>query len=44
MKDLVDEAVRKADDPSDSFFRERVSDLREISHIPIVNIVRGSGL
>lgn len=30
MKDLVDEAVRKADDPSDSFFRERVSDLREI--------------
>ena len=30
MKNLVDEAVRKADDPSDSFFRERVSDLREI--------------
>lgn len=30
MKALVDEAVRKADDPSDSFFRERVSDLREI--------------
>lgn len=30
MKDLVDEAVRKADDPSDSFFRERVADLREI--------------
>lgn len=30
MKDLVDEAMRKADDPSDSFFRERVSDLREI--------------
>lgn len=30
MKDLVDEAVRKADDPSDSFFRECVSDLREI--------------
>ena len=30
MKDLVDEAVRKADDPSDSFFRERMSDLREI--------------
>lgn len=30
MKDLVDEAVRKADEPSDSFFRERVSDLREI--------------
>ena len=30
MKDLVDEAVRKADDPFDSFFRERVSDLREI--------------
>lgn len=30
MKDLVDEAVRKADDPSDSFFRERVSDLRAI--------------
>lgn len=30
MNDLVDEAVRKADDPSDSFFRERVSDLREI--------------
>lgn len=30
MKELVDEAVRKADDPSDSFFRERVSDLREI--------------
>lgn len=30
MKILVDEAVRKADDPSDSFFRERVSDLREI--------------
>lgn len=30
MKDLVDESVRKADDPSDSFFRERVSDLREI--------------
>lgn len=30
MKDLVDEAVRKADDPSDSFFRERVSDLCEI--------------
>lgn len=30
MKALVDEAVLKADDPSDSFFRERVSDLREI--------------
>lgn len=30
MKDLVDEAVRKADDPSDSFFHERVADLREI--------------
>lgn len=30
MKALVDEAVRKADDPSESFFRERVSDLREI--------------
>lgn len=30
MKNLVDEAVRKADDPSDSFFRERVADLREI--------------
>ena len=30
MKALVDEAVRKADDPSDSFFRERVADLREI--------------
>ncbi len=30
MKALVDEAVRKADDPSDSFFRERVSDLCEI--------------
>lgn len=30
MKNLVDEAVRKADNPSDSFFRERVSDLREI--------------
>ncbi len=30
MKNLVDEAVRKADDPSDSFFRERMSDLREI--------------
>ena len=30
MKALVDEAVRKADDPSDSFFRERMSDLREI--------------
>ena len=30
MKALVDEAVRKADDPSDSFFRERVTDLREI--------------
>lgn len=30
MKALVDEAVRKADDPSDSFFHERVSDLREI--------------
>lgn len=30
MKNLVDEAVRKADDPSDFFFRERVSDLREI--------------
>ena len=30
MEALVDEAVRKADDPSDSFFRERVSDLREI--------------
>lgn len=30
MKNLLDEAVRKADDPSDSFFRERVSDLREI--------------
>ena len=30
VKNLVDEAVRKADDPSDSFFRERVSDLREI--------------
>lgn len=30
MKALVDEAVRKADDPSDTFFRERVSDLREI--------------
>ena len=30
MKALVDEAVRKADDPSDSFFCERVSDLREI--------------
>ncbi|MBD8970705.1 MAG: hypothetical protein EGR93_03875 [Prevotella sp.] len=30
MKNLVDEAVRKADDPSDSFFRERVADLRVI--------------
>lgn len=30
MKALVDEAVLKADDPSESFFRERVSDLREI--------------
>ena len=30
MEALVDEAVRKADDPSDSFFRERVADLREI--------------
>lgn len=30
MKALVDEAVRKADDPSDSFFHERVADLREI--------------
>lgn len=30
MKNLVDEAVRKADEPSDSFFRERMSDLREI--------------
>lgn len=30
MEALVDEAVRKADDPTDSFFRERVADLREI--------------
>ena len=30
MEALVDEAVRKADDPTDSFFRERVADLCEI--------------